>query len=116
MKTLKPYLKPFLIIGVILLLIVILSWIAFPGWRAQTGGLWTLIGVATVGVAAIAKDTLTIAKTLKELQEPSKKATSDRPNQKQRVKKSERVRQVGKKGATQKQHVNNSKEVTQELS
>lgn len=119
MKSLQPYLKPLLIAGVLLVLIVVISWFAFPNWRTQPGGLWTLIGVAVVGIAAIAKDVLAIAKTLKELQEPPDKApplASTRPTQEQEVRHSKRVRQSGKKGATQKQAVSDSEDIIQELS
>jgi len=118
MKSLKPYLKPLFIIGSVLIITVIISWFAFPGWRAQPGGLWLLIGVAAVGIAAIAKVTLDIAKTWKDLNEPAAQSQSEPKlrNQEQDVGGSKRVKQVGKKGATQRQKVRDSEDVTQEIS
>jgi hypothetical protein len=103
MKSLKPYLKPFLIIGVFLVATFLVSWFAFPDWRAQPSGIWTLFGVAAVGVAAIIKDALVIAKTVKELREPPKQGPSlgaAQPYQVQNVRGSKNVEQSGRAGAT----------------
>jgi hypothetical protein len=112
------YLKPLLVFGAVLLLVVIVSWLAFPGWHTQPGGMWTLIGLAVVAVLAIARDALDIAKTWQEINTPAeeeKEPPPQRPNQKQTVRDSEDVMQRGKRGGTQEQDVEGSKGVTQEM-
>jgi len=66
----------------VVLLVVLISWFAFPAWRAQPGGMALLIGGAIVGVAAVAKDAIDIAKGWRELTKPAEKATPKTPPRK----------------------------------
>ncbi len=75
----RAYLKPLLIFGLIVLLVVVASWVAFPGWRAQPGGAITLIGAAILGVVAILKDAVGIAKNWHDLTKPAKSTVSAPP-------------------------------------
>jgi len=70
----RVWLKPLLIFGVLLLVVVLVSWLAFPAWRSQPGGLASLIGVAAAGLLAFAKGALDAYKTWVEIEEKKKKA------------------------------------------
>jgi hypothetical protein len=65
-KSITSYI--FLIIGLVIVVVVATSWFAFPDWHAASGGFWTLIGAAAVGVIAIAKDAIEILKNLREME------------------------------------------------
>ncbi len=70
----RVWLKPLLIFGMLLLVVVLVSWLAFPAWRSQPGGLASLIGVAAAGLLAFAKGALDAYKTWVEIEEKKKKA------------------------------------------
>lgn len=87
MKTLQPFLKPLLLLGLALIVVVAISWSAFPAWRAQPGGFWTLVSVAIGGVLAVAGGLLGVLKTWRELQSPGKaRPLTSRPRQSQSMK------------------------------
>jgi len=65
-KTLGNYI--FLIIGAVIVVVVAVSWFAFPDWHAQPGGFWTLISAAAVGVVGIVKDVVSIIKDAREIE------------------------------------------------
>jgi len=75
----RVWLKPLLIFGVLLLVVVLVSWLAFPAWRSQPGGLASLIGVAAAGLLAFAKGALDAYKTWVEIEE--KKKTDGQPSE-----------------------------------
>ena len=108
-----------MIFGLVLLIVVAISWFAFPGWRAQPGGFWLLVGAALLGALAIAKDGLAALKTWKELQQPEKPPSPPVPRkatQKQIARDSEDVAQdMTHSGAHQTQTVENSKGVRQTM-
>lgn len=118
----RAYLKPLLVFGALLILVVAVSWIAFPGWHAQPGGFWLLIGAAMVGVVGIVKDGLDIARNFKELREKksptptTRRRPATQPRQEQRVTRSEDVDQeMTHSGGNQKQVVDDSKGVRQSM-
>lgn len=110
----RAFLKPILIAGVAIIIVVLVSWFAFPAWRTQPGGAVTLIGAAIVGVLAVAKEVISIAKDWRELTKPpAKKAVSAsrprRPAQTQLAVNSEGSDQYMKRsGGNQKQTVQDS--------
>jgi len=116
----QAFFKPLLILGLVLIVVVGVSWFAFPDWRAQPGGLATLIGGGAVGLVAFAKELLGVLKTWKELEESEKKPprapgpTPRKPRQEQAVIGSEDVQQRMKRsGGDQKQTVDKSSNVEQ---
>jgi hypothetical protein len=107
----RTYLKPLLVIGLVVLLAVLISWFAFPGWRAQPGGLALVVGAAVVGVAAVAKDAIDIAKGWRELNKAASttKASSRKLTQSQVMEKSADGEQTMKRsGGDQKQTMQES--------
>ena len=62
----KRFIRPFLFIGILLLIVVLISWFAFPGWRSTQGGIFALIGTAIVGVVSLVKDLITIINEIKK--------------------------------------------------
>lgn len=117
----RAFLKPLLVLGLVLILVVAVSWFAFPGWRAQTGGFWTLVGVGAVGVLAFGKELLGILKTWQELHRPpakpiAKRPPTRKPRQEQAVADSADVEQTMKRsGGDQRQKVDNSTGVQQRM-
>jgi hypothetical protein len=67
----------FLIIGGVVILLVLVSWFAFPSWHSQPGGFWALIGLAVVGGVGVIKDVVDIIKNTREMQS---KSTSGKSN------------------------------------
>lgn len=63
----NPFKYFFAIFGAILLVVVIISWFVFPDWRATPGGFWTLLGIASVGIAGFLRDVVGITKDLNEM-------------------------------------------------
>ncbi|MBW8010181.1 MAG: hypothetical protein FVQ83_02910 [Chloroflexi bacterium] len=57
------------ILGLVIVIVAIISWFAFPSWKDQEGGVWQLLGIVAVGVVSITKDLVAIAKDVKEMQE-----------------------------------------------
>jgi uncharacterized membrane protein len=119
----KPIKKPkksitsyiFLLIGVVVVLAVAVSWLAFPGWHAQPGGFWVLLGLAAVGVVGIVKDIVAIIKDVKDMK-ASKNRTPAAPRNTQKSVDSEDVQQSMHKGnGIQLQTVEHSKNVHQSM-
>jgi len=54
--------------GILLLIVVLISWNTIPDWKNMKGGLWILIGGAAVGVLAFLKDSISFIKTWLETQ------------------------------------------------
>ena len=118
----RAFLKPLLVLGLVLILVVAVSWFAFPNWRAQTGGFWTLVGVGAIGVLAFGKELLGVLKTWQELHEPPAKPTAKsrlparKPRQAQTATDSADVEQAMKRsGGDQRQKVDNSTGVRQRM-
>lgn len=117
----RAFLKPLLVIGLVLILVVAVSWFAFPGWRAQAGGFWTLVGVGAMGLIAFGKELLGVLKTWRELHEPpakpiAKRSPTRKLRQEQTVADSEDVEQTMKRsGGDQRQNVDNSTDVRQQM-
>ncbi len=117
----RAFFKPLLIFGLALIVVVGVSWFAFPAWRTQPGGLVLLIVAGAVGLIAFAKELLAALKTWKELDEAGKKKAASpprrapqKPRQEQQVTKSEAVKQRMKRsGGDQKQTVDKSSDVEQ---
>src|SRR5258706_3788541 len=51
----KRYINTFLVVGIAVIILVIISWIIFPQWKSTPGGLWSLIVAALTGVLTTAK-------------------------------------------------------------
>ena len=117
----RAFLKPLLVFSLALLVIVAVSWFAFPHWRAQTGGFWTLVGVGAIALVAFVKELLGIIKTWQELHEPPAKPTAKRPparkpRQEQTVTGSVDVKQdMRRSGGDQRQKVDKSNGVRQRM-
>ena len=63
----KRYLTVGIIFGILVVVIVAISWFAFPGWNnPASGGFWTLLGLTIVGVFTFVKDAVSVWKDLKE--------------------------------------------------
>ncbi len=45
----------FLISGVLILILVVISWFVFPAWSNTPGGLWLLLAATVVGVVPVVK-------------------------------------------------------------
>lgn len=58
----KHKITPLMIFGILWMLVIAISWNAFPGWKNIEGGLWLLIGAAAVGVIAFLKDGISFIK------------------------------------------------------
>jgi hypothetical protein len=121
-KTAKTKLSPtkyiFLIIGGALLLVVLISWLAFPAWHAQPGGFWLLIVAAAGGIISIIKDVLTIFKDIKETNAPEPKPADPKPavSQVQEAINSSDVDQsMTGNGSNQKQTAKDSQNVSQSM-
>lgn len=67
--------KPLLWLGVAIIVIALISWFAFPGWRSAQGGFWEMLGVVAVGVLSAAKDVVSLWKELK----PSNDESESKP-------------------------------------
>ena len=115
----RLFVKPLLILGLVLLAVVGISWFAFPGWRTQPGGSLLLAAAALTGTLAIFKDGLAILKTWKELQKPEKPKSTPAPRraaQKQVARDAEDVEQdMTYSGANQTQTVESAKNVRQTM-
>jgi len=75
----KRYLTVGIIFGILVAVIVAISWFAFPAWRDPTsGGFLTLLGATLVGVLAFIQGGVSIWKDLKEekKEEPKPASTS----------------------------------------
>ncbi len=100
----------FLILGIVILIVVAISWFAFP-WRNTTGGFWLLIVTAAAGVVSITKDVIAMVKDLNSPEKPSPEAT---PQQTQLVEDSDYVDQDQQgRGASQQQTAKRSTHVAQ---
>lgn len=72
----KRYLTFGIIFGVLVVLIVIISWFGFPAWKnPASGGFWTLLGVVIIGVFTFVKDMISVWKDLKEEKKEEPKPT-----------------------------------------
>jgi len=107
----------FLIFGAAVLLLILISWFAFPGWHSQPGGFWVLVGLVIAGALGVMKDLVSIYKDVAQIKKessPGTKLLSAR--QVQKVKDSEDVDQsVENVGGMQEQSVENSKHVKQSM-
>ena len=75
----KRYLTVGIIFGILVAVIVTISWLAFPAWRnPASGGFLTLLGATLVGVLAFIQGGVSIWKDLKEekKEEPKPASTS----------------------------------------
>ncbi len=100
----------FLTLGIVILIVVAISWFAFP-WRNTTGGFWLLIVTAAAGVVSIAKDVIAMQK---DLIPPDKTTPQPTPGQTQLVEDSDDVDQDQQgRNAPQQQTVKHSTHVTQ---
>jgi hypothetical protein len=78
----KRYLTIGIVFGVLVIIIVTISWFAFPAWQTPgSGGFWTLLGVAAVGVVAFLQGAISIWKDLKEEKKENSKPPSQAPMQ-----------------------------------
>jgi CheY-like chemotaxis protein len=59
----KKKITPLMAFGILWLLVIIISWNAFPGWRKMDGGIWILFGATAVGIVAFLKDSISFMKT-----------------------------------------------------
>jgi tetratricopeptide (TPR) repeat protein len=80
----KRYLTFGIIFGVLVIVIVIISWFGFPAWKSPaSGGFWTLLGLVIVGVFTFVKDLVSVWKDLKEEPKPSAPAPTQSINSQQ---------------------------------
>lgn len=73
MKT-KDLWRPFFVIGLTWIAVVLVSWWVIPAWRREPGDFWILLGFAAPGVLSIAKDLIGIWKELRQAREKEKDA------------------------------------------
>lgn len=71
--------RTFLIVGLATLVVTLISWLAFPAWRQQPGGFWTLLGVALAGVLATLKGIKEIKLLFEDEEKPPAPAPSPGP-------------------------------------
>jgi hypothetical protein len=74
----KRYLTIGITFGVLVVVVVAISWFAFPAWKnPASGGFWTLLGLVIIGVLTFVKDMVSVWKDLKEekKEEPKPVAT-----------------------------------------
>lgn len=78
----KRYLTVGIIFGVLVAVIVTISWIAFPAWRdPASGGFLTLLGATAVGVLAFLQGAVSLWKDLKEEKKDDEKPSAPAPMQ-----------------------------------
>ena len=78
----KRYLTVGIIFGILVAVIVTISWLAFPAWHDPTsGGFLTLLGATTVGVLAFLQGMVSIWKDLKEEKKEEQKPPAPAPLQ-----------------------------------
>ncbi|MEI8132935.1 MAG: hypothetical protein WCG34_10920 [Leptolinea sp.] len=106
----------FLIIGIAILVVVLVSWFAFD-WRSIPGGFWTLTGAAAIGVSALVNYLVGTAKDWKGLTASEDKQSDKRSSRKsQKVVDSEGVEQIMKgKGGSMEQTTERSIDVKQHM-
>ncbi len=63
-------------IPLLLLLVILVSWLAFPAWRTTPGGKWTLLSIALLGVLGLIKDVVSIVKDYREIQKGKRSPAS----------------------------------------
>ncbi len=63
----KRYLTVGIIFGILVIVGVAISWIAFPAWKdPASGGFWTLLSITVFGVFSFVRDMISIWKDLEE--------------------------------------------------
>ena len=72
----RRYTTIFILIGILLFLVVYISWKFIPAWHSTPGGFWSLIGVASLDVVTFVAAIISIVKDLK-----GKKHDNTRPSQ-----------------------------------
>jgi hypothetical protein len=73
----KRYLTVGIIFGVLVVIVVAISWFAFPAWQTPaSGGFWTLLGLTLVGVLAFLQSAVSIWKDLKEEKKEEQKPSA----------------------------------------
>jgi tetratricopeptide (TPR) repeat protein len=78
----KRYLTVGIVFGILVVIIVAISWLVFPSWKnPASGGFWTLLGLTIVGVFTFVKDLVSIWKDLKEEKKEEPKPSSPAPMQ-----------------------------------
>jgi hypothetical protein len=67
---------PFIIIGIAIIVIAVVSWFAFPAWQARPSGFVELLGVVFLGVLSAVKDLLAAIKEIRTIQKNDKSESS----------------------------------------
>src|SRR5215216_7260208 len=76
----KKKITPWMVFGILWLLVVVISWNAFPTWKKMEGGIWILIATAAIGVIAFLKDSVEYIKAWFETpSSPETKPTASQP-------------------------------------
>jgi tetratricopeptide (TPR) repeat protein len=74
----KRYLTVGIVSGLLLIVVVAISWFLVPGWHnPASGGFWVLVGAAAVGVITFVQGVVSIWKNLKEETQPSTSQSVD---------------------------------------
>lgn len=106
----------FLILGAAILILVLISWFAFPGWRSQPGGFWGLLGLAAVGAVSVVKNVIAIIKDVREIDQKTPRHKPPTPQQTQRAIRSEDIDQSMENAkGNQSQTAEDSKRVRQSM-
>jgi putative ribosome biogenesis GTPase RsgA len=71
MKKFKRYFNPFLILGIVLVVVFVISWIVWP-WKNIQGGFWELLGKAVLDVITAGGGLFSIYKGWKGIKKANK--------------------------------------------
>jgi tetratricopeptide (TPR) repeat protein len=63
-----------LALGLLVLIVVLVSWTAFPAWRQTPGGFWILVATTVPGVLSVVGGVLEILKKIREVEQNAKAA------------------------------------------
>ena len=78
----RRWLTPLTVFLLVVLVVLLVSWYAFPGWSEEEGGFWRLVGIVITATLAILNELLKYIKGWNDIAKPDEKV-ADLPNEKE---------------------------------